>query len=175
MAIPSTKKQVERVATFLDSDATEGKSLQEVAETIVDGYLGLLKSELKRPVLNPQLGMAFKHPAISGVWHVAWRDGPKLWLVSANSRYGWFADESDMFWEYAEESSAKAGAPGNNPNWKVGDTVSQRQRQFLFEVLATGDKCVLMRNQSTSALQVDSNDNMERYYRKEVQTKEIQW
>lgn len=175
MTIPSTKKQEEEVAKLLDSDATEGKPLPEVAKSIVSGYHALLKSELKRPVLAPHVGMAFKHPSISGVWHVAWSDGPKLWLVSATSRFGWFADESDVFWQYAEESTAKSGAPNNNPDWSTGDRVSQSQRQSTFEVLATGDKCVLMRNVSTKLLAVESNDNMERYYRREASSKEIEW
>jgi hypothetical protein len=175
VTIPTTKKQIERVAEYLDSEKTEGMSLDDVATTIVDGYHSLLRSELKRPVLIPHLDMAFKHPALSGVWHVAWQDGSKVWLVSASSRFGWFADEQDTFWEYAEQSTAKSGAPGNNPDWQVGDQVSQRQRQFRFEVLATGDKCVLLRNVDTLLLRVESNDNLKQHYRREVKTKEIAW
>lgn len=173
--IPSTKTQKEKVAEFLDSDATEGKPLEEVASIVVDGFHKLLKSSLKRPILLPHVGTAFKHPALSGVWHVAWAQDTKLWLVSATARYGWFTDQKDQFWEYAEESTAKSGAPNNNPDWNVGDQVSQSQRQATFEVVATGDKCVLLRNMKTGVHQVDSNENMERHYRRESNVKDDEW
>ena len=54
----------------------------------------------------------------------------------------------------------------SNPDWKVGDRVSQHQREFRFEIIATAPSCVLMR-QEGGQLVVDSSKNLEAYYRRE--------
>jgi len=61
----------------------------------------------------------------------------------------------------------RPGKPGNNPDWLVGDRVSLGQRASTYEVVATGDQCVLLTDISTGEMQADSNTNMERYYRRE--------
>lgn len=175
MTVPSREKQIAAVSRYLDSEHTEGKSLEEVASRIVDYFLKTMVSEVKHPALVPHVGAAFKHPAMSGVWFVA-HAGEKLWIVSASSRYGSFISADSPFWNWAEASKAKAGAPGNNSKWMVGDKVSRNQRQFMYEVVATGDKCVLLSPVSHEAsLQAEPNDNMDTYYRRESRKKELDW
>jgi hypothetical protein len=185
MTLPSRQKQIQEIAKFLDSDHQEGRELAEIAADIVDAFHGLLLSGIKRPVLTPHVGMAFNHPALSGVWYVAYDLGDRLWLVSSSARYGWLVRSDGDVWQYAEESKdnrkakegealkPRPGSPGNNPDWNAGDKVSQHQREFRFEVVATGDKCVLLL-QDNGVYRVESNDNMSKYYRKEVEEK-IKW
>lgn len=165
MTLPSRKQQIERVIDLLEQ--SEEKTLGEIAETIVDGYLDLLSSSIKKPALNPEVGMAFKHPALSGVWFVAYDMGSTYWIVSGTSKYGFMVHHKSEVWQYAEQSTAKTGAPGNNPHWSVGQKVSRRQRQFVFEIVATMDKGVLLKDTKSNTYLADSNENMERYYRKE--------
>lgn len=168
MALPNKAKQVEEVAKLLDAEESEGMSLVDLASKVVHGYHKLLKSSLKNPVPPAHVGLAFKTPFDSHVQHVAWSDGVRMWVVSASSRYGLMGRTEDLQWMYAEESRAKAGAPGNNPNWKAGDRVSRNQRMYSYRVIATGDKCVLLESEQDGHIQADSNDNMSKYYRKEV-------
>ncbi len=178
MALPSRAEQIKRVSELLDREESEGVSLEELATIIVDGYLDLLTKGLKKPLLIPHVGSAFKHPAISGVWHVAYQHGPEVWICSATSKYGaWMMAGSD-FWGYAEVSTAKAGEPGNNKDgWQVGDKVSRRQRQFIYEVVATSDKGVLLRDMKNlgATPMAESNENMKLYYRKEIPMAEVEW
>lgn len=170
MAFPSRKDQITRIAKFLDADHTEGKELAEVAAVIVDAFADMYGAELKDPPLIPHVGLAFKHPSLSGVWHVAYqedRPNGRLWLVSATTKYGaWMVTDAN-FWSYATPSTAKSGAPGNNKNWVVGDLVSRMQRRYTARVVATGDKCVLLASSLTGVLEAESNDNMALYYKRE--------
>lgn len=168
MALPNKAKQVEEVAKLLDAEESEGMSLVDLATKVVYGYHKLLKSSLKNPVPPPHVGLAFKTAYDSHVQHIAWTDGVRMWVVSASSRYGLLGRIEDFDWMYAEESKAKAGAPGNNPNWQVGDRVSRNQRMFSYKVIATGDKCVLLEAEHDGSIMADSNDNMSKYYRREV-------
>lgn len=56
-----------------------------------------------------------------------------------------------------------------NPEWFVGERLSQHQREHTFEIIATGPQCVLMKHAITGSLAVDSNKNLERYYKREHQ------
>lgn len=177
MTIPSKKAQVQAIMKYLDSDYTEGKSLEQIATAIVDGYTSLMGLDIKEPALAPHEGMAFKHPALSGVWHIAYIHEGECWIVSATTNGGGFIRQDSEFWRWAEPSKAKAGEPGNNKEWKAGENVSRRQRQFVYEILATGDKCVLLKDVRTGSLQAESNSNMEKYYRREVNVKvaDLEW
>jgi hypothetical protein len=183
VALPSKQNQILAIAKFLDSDHTEGRELSEIAEDIVDAFHGLLKSQIKRPVLTPHVGMAFKHPSLSGVWYVAYDTGSFLWLVCASSSYGGLIPSGAPFWGDAEEStdnrkpkkneageeiplSPRPGSPGHNPDWVVGDKVSTGQRAHVYDVVATGDKCVLLLSDG-GVIHAESNSNMKRFYHKE--------
>jgi hypothetical protein len=72
-------------------------------------------------------------------------------------------DGKNKMVEMTDEEIAEAWL---NPNWKVGDQVSQNQREFSFEIIATAPQSVLMRRPD-GRLNVDSNKNLEAYYRRE--------
>ena len=174
MPLPSRSKQIEAVAEWLErmADADPPLSLNEIATKIVDGYHNLIESSIKKPVMHPHVGMAFKTATGSSVQHVAYAFTTALgdrclWCVNASSRYGFLVLENSPFWEKCEMSTAKTGAPGNNPKWSVGDKVTRDQGTRKFEVVATGDKCVFMM-ESNGLPQQEPNDAMETYYRKEL-------
>lgn len=182
MALPSRKQQIEAVAKFLDSERNEGRSLEEIAIEIVDGYLDGLLAGIKIPAPPLRQGQLIKHPADNKVRRVAWLEGDKVWLVTDVGSYGWLGNPSSDAWAYCEEYRPKKKIDGkmvemtdemieeawSNPDWMVGDQVSQRQRQYIFEIIATGPQCVLMRNVKTGDLNSDSNKNMIHYYRREI-------
>jgi len=168
MSLPTKAKQIAAVAALLEkaADADPPLSLEDLAEVIVDGYHDIITPA--KPALHPHAEMAFKHPTLSSVHHVAWSDDYRAWVVSGAARYGFFVPLASDFWKYAEPSTAKSGAPGNNvAGWLRGDLVSRGQRARKFEVIATGDKCVLLQDVLTEEVECDSNDNMKLYYKKE--------
>lgn len=186
MALPSKLQQIAAVAKFLDSDKTEGESLEDVAKAIVEGFHEALLKDLKKPAQPLRLGMLFKH--VDGkVRRVVWTDGVQVWLVTDNASYGWLGRLSDESWQYAEEyrpkrraevdgkvklvemSDEDIGEAWSNPHWKVGDRFSQHQREFVYEVIAVAPTCVLMVSLNTGNLISDSNANLEKHYRLEAQ------
>lgn len=188
MTLPSKPQQIAAVAKFLDSDFTEGKSLEEVAKAIVNGYHEALLKNLKTPAPPLRVGMLIKTPLDAKVRRVAWIGDGRLWLVSDTAGVGWLGQEFDSTWQYCEEYRPKKKIDGkmvemtdemiaeewSNADWKVGDKVSQHQRQHLFEVIATGPLSVLLLG-SDGRLTADSNASMEKYYRREVGMKGINW
>lgn len=193
MSLPSKPQQIAAVAKFLDSDSTEGKSLDEVAKAIVDGYHETLLKGLKKPMTPLRQGMLFKMPIDSKVRRVAWMDGGLVWVVGETDSYGWLASESNRVWSLCEEFSPKTymmiddkrkliemsdeqiEKTWSNPDWIVGDSLSIGQRQHVFEVIATGPNCVLMRNVKTGQLNVDSNSSLDKHYQKEVKVGKVTW
>lgn len=173
MALPTRAKQIAAVAALLEkaADADPPLSLADLAEVVVDGYLDMITPA--KPALHPHVGMAFKHATSSSVQHVAHnftsvRGHEVVWCVSGASRFGFLVPVESTYWDNAETSTAKSGAPGNNPDWQPGDKVSRSQRAQKFEVVATGDKCVLLMDWD-GVPQPESNDNMKNYYKREVQ------
>lgn len=183
--IPSRKQQIEAVAKFLDSDRNEGRSLEEIAAEIVDGYLDAITPSSAPLVLR--VGMLLKTPLSNKVYRVAWMDDGKLWVIGETGGYGWLGSEGATdTWNRCEEYRPKkrVGVDGKNkmvemtdemieeawanPDWTVGQQVSQRQRQYVYEIIATGPASVLLRNLKTGLLTVDSNSNLKQYYKKEV-------
>jgi hypothetical protein len=188
MALPSRAKQIEEIAKFLDSDRNEGRELEDIAADIVDAFHDLLGSGAKAPALVPHVGIAFNHPSLSGVWYVAHEtpDG-RLWIISASTRYGALLTPGMAFWGYARESKdnrkpkpgealkPRPGSPGQNPDWRVGDTLSTGQRAYSFVVRQTGDKCVLLQDTLSDDFRVESNDSMERFYHRETNVRDDDW
>lgn len=191
MTLPTRKQQIDAVAKFLDSDRNEGRSLDVIAAEIVDGYHDLLLRDLKKPATPLRGGMLIKAPWDGKARRIAWLDDTagKVWLVGETSSYGWLGSISAEVWSYCEEFRPKKRIDGkmveqtdemieeswSNPEWSVGDCVSQHQREFSFEVIATGPQCVLLRNAKTGVLCADSNSNLEKYYRREVKGLEGGW
>lgn len=168
MTLPSRTEQIDHVQKFLESaaDADPAWTLQQIATKIVDGYHDLLTSGITKGVGAPHVGLTFKSPFFTKASHVAWTDGTHVWIVDATSHYGAFLRADSPIWANMETSTAKAGAPGNNPDWKVGDKVSSMQRTNQYVVLATGDKCVLL--STPAGHMAESNENMTKFYKKEL-------
>lgn len=167
MTLPSKSKQVEAVQALLDAALDrEDFTTEDLATEIVNGYHKLLTSGVKKPVTYPHVGLAFKTPFASKVYHVAYDMCDLVWVVSADSRHGDFIRKDDPFWSRVEHSTAKSGAPGNNKNWTVGEFVTRSWGMEHFKIVATGDKCVLLQD-CTDDISAESNDNMEKYYKKE--------
>lgn len=193
LALPSKAQQIAAVAKFMDSDLTEGKSLEEVAKAVVNGYHEALLKDLKKPATTLRLGMLFKMPTDNKVRRVAWLDDTRAWIVSETDSYGWLGPTSGEFWGLCEEFQPKTymmiddkrklvemgdeqiEEVWSNPDWIVGDSVSQRQRQHVFEIIATGPQCVLMRNVKTGTLNADSSSCLDKYYQKEVKVGKVAW
>jgi len=167
MALPSRAKQVAEMEKFLNAMLDGEESVTDVAEKIVDGYHALLSAGIKAGIPPLHEGLAFKSPLTTHVHHVAWTDGERAWIVTAASRYGFFGPVDHPLWKYVEYTTAKTGAPGNNPDWKAGDLISRNQRRFRYEVIATGDKCVLLRDLESAVLTADTNENMKKHYQRE--------
>lgn len=169
MSLPTRTEQIDHVQKFLEqaADADPAWSLQQIATKIVDGYHDLLTSGITKGVGVPHVGLTFKSPFFTKASHVAWTNGELVWIVDATSHYGSLALVDSPIWRNMEVSTAKAGAPGNNPDWKVGNKVSSMQRANQYEVVATGDKCVLLQSGPWAHPMAESNENMLKYYKKE--------
>jgi len=188
MAIPTKAQQVAAVMKFLDSDANEGRSLEEIATDIVNGYHDALIAKIVKPVQPIRVGMLYKNSIDTKVWRVAWSDNDKVWLVTENSAYGMLGHVWDNQWEYCEEFRPKKRIDGklvelsdeqiddlwSNEEWKVGDSLSRSQRLISFEVIATAPNSVLMCG-TDGNLYSESNANLKKYYRKEIEMGDVQW
>lgn len=181
MSLPSKPQQIAAVVKFLDSDKTEGRELEDIAKDIVEGYLEALQKGISKPATPLREGMLLKSPWDSKVRRVAYLKGDVLWLITDNASYGWLGPTEPAVWQYCEEFRPKRRTDGkmvemsdddiaevwDNPVWQVGDRVSLNQREHTFEVIAVGPACVLMYD-DRGGLVSDSNTNMNRYYKREV-------
>lgn len=188
MSLPSKPQQIAAVAALLDSEATEGLSLEEVAKRVVEGYHKTLLGKLKPAPSPARLGMLFKTPLDGKVRRLVWEGGDRVWIISETDSYGWLGP-ADRFLDFCEEYRPKRRRDGkmvelsdeeieeewSNPDWKVGDVVSQHQRQYSFEIIAVSPASVLLRSSMSGRLTVDSNANLKRYYRREVKGLEGGW
>jgi hypothetical protein len=170
----SKAKQVQAMQSYLDkwldrAEETEDEiSTADLAKEIVEGFHTLLEDSLTSPApLVPHVGMAFKVPWASGVQFVGHIEGNRVWIINTTSQYGSFAPVDGPLWGRVEPSKAAKGGPGNNPDYNPGDRLSRAQRRYSYEVIATGDKCVLLKDVRTGELTSDSNSNIERYYQRE--------
>lgn len=182
--MPTKAKQIEAVAKFLDSERNEGRSLKEIATEIVNGYLEAITPP--PPGINLREGMLIKTAVAGRVYRIAWMDDPLVWIVGETASYGWLGRTSDDLWAHSEEFRPKKRVQvdgknkmvemsdedieedWSNPDFKPGDRLSQHQREFKFEVIATGPTCALLRNLSTDALVSDSTANLKKHYKREA-------
>lgn len=181
MPVPSKPEQIKAVARFLDQEELEGKSLDEIAKAIVEGYHALLLGKLKSPASPARLGMLFKTPLDGKLRRYVWEGEGKVWVVGETDSYGWLGPLSGPLLEYCEEFRPKRRREGkmveltdeeieeewSNPDWSAGDRVSQHQRQYSFEIIATAPQSVLLRG-GDGRLTVDGNSNLAKYYRREL-------
>jgi hypothetical protein len=179
MAIPSRPKQIARIAEFLEDPANDERSVTDVAKLIVDGMYDMWTRGESSPPIPLTPGLAFKAPMVSKIYHVGWMGdmwwGSKLgtvstvWIITADSDYGTVMPVGAPFWRVVTPSTAKSGAPGNNADgWKPGDKVSMGQRAHSYEIVAAGDKSVLMHKQDHPVLiHAESNAGLKKNYRRE--------
>lgn len=183
LPIPSKAQQVAEVMRFLDSDRNEGRDLKVIATEIVDGYHEFLMAGIKKPATILRPGMLLKTPLDGKVWRVSYLDHAhqEVWLVNETSSYGYLYEGESRFWGRCEEFRPKKKIDGkmvemtdemieeawSNPDWSVGDRLSQRQREHLFEVIAVGPQCVLMTRLGSDLPMADSNANLKKYYKRE--------
>lgn len=165
--IPSRAKQVEWLSAHLDRGAEEGESLAKFAGRVVDSFHEMLTSGIKAGTPFPHQGTVFKSPFTTKVHYVAWQGGDWAWIVSQDCRFGSMGRTDDPFWEYTEHSRSDPAGFVKNPDWKIGDVVSRSQRVYKGKVVAVGNKCVLMESLTTGQIMPDSNENLQRYYKRE--------
>ena len=184
MPLPTRKQQIDAVAKFLDAERNEGRSLEEIAVEIVDGYWDAITP--RSPALPLREGMLLKTIIANKAYRVAWLQDDALWVVPEAGGNGWLGSLDSEFWSHCEEYRPKRriqvdgkgkmaemtdeeiAEAWDNPDWKVGDKASLVQRVATFEVIAVGPQCALMRDLKTGVLQVDSNRNLGQYYHKEA-------
>lgn len=177
MAVPNRPAQIRAVAAFLDDPLNENRTVEQVAALIVDGIYDLWTADELTPPVPLEVGMAFSTPWSSKVMHVAWKGEfwtptygmhEHVWVVSADSEFGTLTPSDGRQWSVIKSSRAKAGAPGNNPMWDPGDVAVARQSKPRYEILATGDKCVLMRDtRNHDNIFANSNEALAKYYTRE--------
>lgn len=182
MTLPSRKAQIDAIVHLLDSGMTDDMPLRDIATMIVDGYhAAITPRQAPHPL---RVGMLIKDPISNKVQRVAWMGGEKVWIVAETATYGYITSSQAEYFEYCEEYRPKKrvevdgkgkmveltdeeiAEAWSNPDWKVGDRVSQHQRQYTFEIIATAPQSVLMRRPD-GRLQADGNVNLKKYYRKE--------
>lgn len=172
---------------FLEIQSEEDL-LEDIAKRVVEGYHDLITAKMK-PVPNPpRLGMLFKVPMDNKVRRLIWQGkGGAAWIASETDSYGQLGDPSNMF-EWCEEFRPRRRRDGkmvelsdeeieqewSNPDWKVGDVLSQHQRQYSFEVIAVSPNSALLRG-GDGRITVDSNSNLKKYYRRELKGLEGGW
>lgn len=199
MACPSKVQQIAAIAQLLDLEESDERPLEDIAKQIVEGYHALLIKGLKSPASPARLGMLFKTPLDGKVRRYQWEGGGRVWIVGETDSYGWLGPLSGPLLEYSEEyhpskmvETGKIKADGkpekkrvpltdkeieeewSNPDWQAGDTLSQHQRQYSFEIIATAPQSVLLRG-TDGRLTVDSNSNLKQYYKREVKGLEGGW
>jgi len=188
LSLPGRNQQIDEVMRFLDTDRNEGRSLKEIAAEIVDGFHEMLLGAVRKPATPLRVGMLLKGPYDGKVRRVAWLDDQagRVWIVHETSSYGWLGPLSPPTWDYCEEfrpkrrvevdgkgkmlemTDAEIDEAWSNPDWSVGDQVSQHQREHVFEIIATAPACVLLEDLKSGILNVDSNKNLVQYYKREI-------
>lgn len=187
MAIPSKAEQIKAVAALLEIQDEEDL-LEDIAKRVVEGYHDLITAKLKQVPSTPRLGMLFKVPVDNKVRRLVWWGADdRAWIVSETDSYGWLGDPAVMF-EWCEEFRPRRRRDGkmveltdrdideewSNPDWKVGEVLSQHQRQYSFEVVAVSPNGALLRG-GDGRLTVDSNSNLKTYYKREIKGLEGGW
>jgi hypothetical protein len=177
MAVPNRSQQIAEVARWLDQDAREQETVQDIAKRLVDGLYGLWTRDEISPPLTLSVGQPFKLPMGTMVSYVAWQgkvwQGGKagsvdcFWTVNSSSSYGTLMPVDSDFWKLALPSSAKTGIKENVNGWKAGQTVSNNQRHNHWDVIATGEKCVLLQRQGSYVVQAESNDGLDKFFKRE--------
>lgn len=181
MPVPSRSDQIAAVAALLEKGVGEERTVDDVAKAIVDGLYEMWAVDFNIAPTVPKVGFAFKTPTSAKIYHIAWigeeePSGETAWCVDSTTDYGLLVPVKSRFWRVVSESKdnrkdkskPRPGSGGHNADdWKPGDVVSLLQRRQTFDIIATGDKTVLMRDRLTLTLQADSNASLKKYYQRE--------
>jgi len=176
MAVPNRAQQINRVADVLEKWADEDMPVEEAAKRIVDGMYEMWQKDVNTPPMSIVTGQAFKLPWSSSIYRVTWEgdaDWGKgalrkvVWVTDSTTKQGTVALADADVWRLATPSSSKAEPKPNALGFNIGDKLSVSQRRYHYAVLATHEKCLLLRETGTFKLQVESNDLIEKYYRRE--------
>ncbi len=176
MAVPNRAQQINRIADVLEKWADEDMPVEDAAKRIVDGMYEMWQRGVDTPPMSIVTGQAFKLPWSSSIYRVTWEgdvDWGKgalrrvVWVTDATTKQGTMALADADVWRLAAPSSSKAVPKDNALGFQVGDKLSVSQRRYHYAVLATHEKCLLLRETGTFKVQVESNDLIEKYYRRE--------
>lgn len=184
--MPSKAEQIKAMVQFLEIQH-EDDLLEDIAKRVVEGYHDLITAKLKPVPSTPRLGMLFKVPMDNKVRRIVWWDGDRAWIVSETDSYGHLGSPTGLL-QFAEEFRPRRRRDGkmveltdsdieeewSNPDWKVGDVLSQHQRQYSFEIIAVSPGAALLRG-GDGRLTADSNGNLKKYYKREIKGLEGGW
>ena len=177
MAVPNRAQQINRIADVLEKWAEEDMPVEDAAKRIVDGMYQMWQRGVETPPMSIVTGQAFKLPWSSSIYRVTWEgdaDWGKgalrkvVWVTDATTKQGTMALADADVWRLAAPSSSKAEPKPNALDLKVGDKLTfGGNGYYSCHVLATHEKCLLLRQAGTFKLQVEPNDLIEKYYRRE--------
>lgn len=186
MSIPSKSAQIDSLVAFLEDSTDKERDVRDVAKQILDSVYDMWTVDVHDAPPPLRVGLAFKDPLLlSKTYFVGWigvEAGKSFaWCIEPTTDYGFLAPLDSGIWRIITESpdgrrkpkdgsqlGPRPGSPGNNVDgWETGDVVSLIQRIDTFDILATGDKTVLMRSRDNGRLQADKNANLAKYYQKE--------
>lgn len=177
MAVPNKAQQINRIADVLEKWAEEDVPVMDAAKRIVEGMYEMWQRGVESPPMSIVTGQAFKLPWSSSIYRVTWEgdsDWGKgalrkvVWVTDATTKQGTVALADADVWRLAVPSTSKAIPKENALGYVVGDSLSVGQGRYHYTVLATHEKCLLLREKGTFKLQVESNDLIEKYYRRET-------
>lgn len=177
MAVPNKAQQINRVADMLEKWAEEDMPTEDAAKRIVEGMYKMWQKDVESPPMSIVTGQPFKLPWSSSIYRVTWEgdmDWGKgvlrraVWVTDSTTKQGTVALSDADVWRLAAPSSSKAVPPPNALGINVGDRLSSTQRRYWYDVAATHEKCLLLKETGTFRYQVEPNDLIEKYYRRET-------
>lgn len=154
------------VAAFLDHPENENRTVDQVAKLIVDAFYEGWAMDVTDALPVPAVGLAYRTPLTSKVYHVCWVGDNQAWLCDSSGGSGVLIPCDSRFWHTCQVSKSKP-IDLSNENWKPGDVATRSQRMESFTVVATNAKGVLISERS-GTLWAEDNANMAKYYRKEA-------
>ena len=174
MAVPNKSQQINRIADMLETWIDEDLPTEDAAKRIVEGMYDMWGKDITSPRMPIITGQPFKLPWASTIFRVTWegdaefkKDGTlskMVWVTSATTNFGTLARSDSDVWRLATPSTSKAEPAPNKLGIQAGDVLSSGQRRYVYDVLATHEKCVLLRLRGTYALDAEQNSNIEKYF-----------
>lgn len=165
------------MAEFLEDPRNDERSVDDVAKLIVDGFYDGWGMGVMDALPLPKVGIAYRTPLTSKVYHVCWVGDGKVWLCDSSGGPGMLVKENDRFWFTCTVSKSKPLDLTNKDGWKAGDRLSTGQRRNNFVVQATNSSGALLMELSgpsvvrepdgPASFWSESNSDLKRFYKKE--------